>query len=199
LWLGTSGPDLAAALAPLMPGIITDGWLIGAVSGHVMTDGGKPAAGKWKPGASAEATAAVGNLGLGPDLAAALAGAGQAAQQMAHGIAVTLGRLLAEGAAAGLAAAAAGKTLITALADTAKAAAGALGQIVTAIGQAALAWYRHRQVERHAWITEGDAGVCPVCDANAAAGPVRMGDPFPSGDLTEPAHDGCRCATVPAS
>ena len=49
------------------------------------------------------------------------------------------------------------------------------------------------------WIAEDAGGPCPDCDDNALAGPVRKGEPFPTGQLYPPAHRGCRCLLVPAS
>lgn len=197
LWLTSQGVDLTAPLAPLMPGLIADGWLIGAASGQAMTDGGDADTAGWKPGDTDTAAGQVGALGLAAKLRAAQAAAGQSAQAVAHDYLTRLGRVLVEGVAAGAAAAETGKALLSVLADTAKAAAAALGQLVTAIGQAAMAWYRQQRVEYGRWLTEGDAKVCATCLANEAAGRVPIGDLYPSGDADAPAHDRCRCVVVP--
>lgn len=43
------------------------------------------------------------------------------------------------------------------------------------------------------WVTVGDERVCGVCDENEAAGQVKVGEKFPSGHASSPAHVGCRC------
>jgi hypothetical protein len=70
--------------------------------------------------------------------------------------------------------------------------------VVAASGAAALAVYEALDVAEVRWVTEADNRVCPICDANSAAGPVKLGDPFPSGDPAPPAHPRCRCAVIPS-
>ena len=67
-------------------------------------------------------------------------------------------------------------------------------------GQAAgaAAIYRDAGVQRVEWVTAEDARVCDFCDANEAAGPVFLGQAFPSGAIQPPQHPRCRCALVPA-
>lgn len=50
------------------------------------------------------------------------------------------------------------------------------------------------------WLWVVDNGGLPCADGedNALAGPVMSDDAFPTGDLTPPAHSGCRCILVPA-
>jgi SPP1 gp7 family putative phage head morphogenesis protein len=38
---------------------------------------------------------------------------------------------------------------------------------------------------------------CPICEENAAAGPIGIDETFPSGDIRPPAHPNCRCALSP--
>jgi len=64
-------------------------------------------------------------------------------------------------------------------------------------GAAASEIYRQRGVARNEWMTAHDQRVCPLCAANDAAGPVDVGDPFPSGDVWPPGHPRCRCALIP--
>ena len=45
---------------------------------------------------------------------------------------------------------------------------------------------------RKTWLL--GVGACVVCIANAAAGPIPLAAPFPSGDLAPTAHPHCRCA-----
>lgn len=50
------------------------------------------------------------------------------------------------------------------------------------------------------WCWVADHGGLPCSDAedNALAGPVPVGEEFPTGDVVPPAHPGCRCLLVPA-
>jgi len=45
------------------------------------------------------------------------------------------------------------------------------------------------------WVNE--PGACPICLDNADAGPINIGDTFPSGDSQAPAHNRCRCHVAP--
>lgn len=42
-----------------------------------------------------------------------------------------------------------------------------------------------------------DAEACDVCRENEDAGPIGLDEPFPSGDMSEPAHPRCECTTNP--
>lgn len=48
---------------------------------------------------------------------------------------------------------------------------------------------------RKEWLDLEEA--CTICAANAAAGPIDLEEPFPSGDQASPAHPVCRCAVSP--
>ena len=50
-------------------------------------------------------------------------------------------------------------------------------------------------VDATEWVV--GAGECDICEENAAAGPVAMGEAFPSGDDMPPAHPNCRCDVLP--
>ena len=196
-WLARQGVDLAGVLVPLVPGFVTDGWLIGGASAAAVATGQPVDVAGWQPGDTSAAAGRAGQLGLTAGLDATLADAGDIAGQMAAGYLTTLGRVLVDAAAGEATPAAAGAALTGALADAGHAAATVLDQITGAAGQAALAVYQAVKVRYGRWVTEGDGKVCAVCAANAAAGRVRIGDPYPSGDIAPPAHDRCRCAPVP--
>jgi hypothetical protein len=46
--------------------------------------------------------------------------------------------------------------------------------------------------EWNVWVCYG-SNPCSICLENMAAGPVKAGDSFPSGDTAPPAHDRCEC------
>jgi SPP1 gp7 family putative phage head morphogenesis protein len=52
-------------------------------------------------------------------------------------------------------------------------------------------------VERVEWLTAQDELVEEICEDNENAGPIDLGDAFPSGDDCPPAHPNCRCALIP--
>lgn len=54
--------------------------------------------------------------------------------------------------------------------------------------------YEESNVEEVEWlVAEG----CDICQENADASPIGIGDTFPSGDSEPPAHPNCMCALAP--
>lgn len=47
------------------------------------------------------------------------------------------------------------------------------------------------------WVADASHTTCADCNDNTLAGPVRVGDAFPTGQQFAPAHPGCRCLVVP--
>ena len=43
------------------------------------------------------------------------------------------------------------------------------------------------------WMVDPHGPACPDAEDNALAGEVAAGQPFPTGDVSAPAHEGCRC------
>jgi ADP-ribose pyrophosphatase YjhB (NUDIX family) len=198
VWLAGQGLDLVPVIAPLVPGILADAHLIGGASAAAMTDGGSADLGGWQPGDTNTAQQRVEALGLGASLSAALATSDETAQQMAGGYMTRLGRALVDGVTSGLGAVAIGASLVAVLADRDNSSGSVLGQLVIGIGAAALALYLLRQIQYGEWLNDPASNVCPGCLLNAAAGRVRMGQAYPSGDADAPAHPSCRCQVVPA-
>jgi hypothetical protein len=62
---------------------------------------------------------------------------------------------------------------------------------------AAIAGYLESGVTQVVWSAARDSRVCPDCRANASAGPLPIGQPFPSGGILPPGCQGCRCALLP--
>ncbi len=48
------------------------------------------------------------------------------------------------------------------------------------------------------WVVDHGGLPCADGEDNALAGEVACGEPFPTGDVTPPAHPGCRCILAPA-
>lgn len=58
-----------------------------------------------------------------------------------------------------------------------------------------IAYRESDQVEGKRWILQ--AGACPICEDNEAAGEIGIDEDFPSGDDAAPAHPNCECDVVP--
>ena len=56
--------------------------------------------------------------------------------------------------------------------------------------------YNSFGVEKVEWLAI-DTGVCDICPANEAQGPIPIGQMFQSGDSQPPAHPNCRCTILP--
>ncbi|MGH3376330.1 MAG: phage minor head protein [Actinoallomurus sp.] len=69
-------------------------------------------------------------------------------------------------------------------------------EISRAQSQASLDTYRQMGVAATEWLIS-PSNVCIVCETNANASPVRLGQIYPSGDDAPPAHPNCRCAPMP--
>jgi hypothetical protein len=188
--------------------IATDGYLIGAASARAAVAGSATAdTGGWQPGDTGSAQETAKDLGLAAALAALLSGGsgGAAPEAIASGYAGSLAVILA-GADAEWADSQEtldelGGMLSDALAseDLAVTLVGTEINIYT--GLAAHDYYMANSVAWGIWATAEDQKVCPVCLANAAQGPVLMGQPYQSGHIMPPAHPGgCigRCAVVPS-
>lgn len=52
---------------------------------------------------------------------------------------------------------------------------------------------------RWRWVVDHGGLACADGEDNALAGDVLCGEPFPTGDVTPPAHPGCRCILAPAA
>jgi hypothetical protein len=74
----------------------------------------------------------------------------------------------------------------------------ALAVSVMALAQSAgaIAGYLRAGVRHVEWSSARDAEVCSGCQANSAAGPVPIGEQFPSGSVMPPGCEGCRCALL---
>jgi hypothetical protein len=179
---------IAAALLQQLAQVHAEGAAIGREAAEAAVTGGSVDWSDWQPGdPPADAVAGLVALEMGERAAA---------QAMAQSRVNALARKLAAASqngqvdAAGIAR--------DELSDPGDAHQVALTEIVLASSAAAIAVYQRHGVQWHRWVTERDGKVCAICRANAKAGPVRVGMPFPSGDLMPPIHPNDRCGTVPA-
>lgn len=198
-WLRDRAPDLSAAIAALVAGILADAYLIGAVSAAAVTGGTEADAGDWQPGDTATAETVIADLGLGDDYQDTTGTqSGDRADEIAGGIYAALGRTLADGLQDGSEPEDLSGDLESTAGDTALT-GGLLTTVITAISSlAASAWYALAGVQLLQWLTAADGRVCAVCQDNADAGAVPVNGSYPSGDAAPPTHPRCRCALIPA-
>ena len=197
-WLAAQGIDPSGPVAAQLTGLYTDGYLIGAASAHAVVDGTRVELGDWTPGDTSNAHTRINEIGQAAGLAILIETVEEAARTITDGRLKGLARALIDRTAAGDSAEDIAAALNEGLADLDSATAVAVTEITRASGLGALDAYQQRNIPLGWWATEGDRKVCATCAANGAAGPVRMGGRYPSGDAYPPAHYRCRCAVLPA-
>jgi len=70
-------------------------------------------------------------------------------------------------------------------------------ELMTAMNMVEVEVFKRNHIEKHLWITAEDERVEDLCLANETAGAIKVGDPFPSGDISPLAHLNCRCYLLP--
>jgi hypothetical protein len=205
-WLASHGITLIPSQAA--EAIAVDGYAIGAVSAQHQVTGRPP--GKTSPGDQESALDRVEEAGLAAELALLLHG-GNGAEAAAEIVAEAIAGGYANALAIILAGTDAdwadsqdtlddlGNLLSDALADEDTAVTLVGTQINIYTGLSAHDYYMANSVAWNIWQTEGDARVCVRCETNQAAGPVLIGQPFPDGSVSPPAHVSCRCAVLPSA
>ncbi|MER6877414.1 minor capsid protein, partial [Amycolatopsis sp. NPDC000673] len=148
--------------------------------------------GAWSPG-DTEAARRV----LGGGLDRLLAQAHVTIRSVVPGRMDALAETLAEGLEAGLAPAEIARNLDGVLTDRAWASMVAETETARAISAATQDRYLGIGVTANTWMTATDQRVCPACRDNESAGPVSIGQSFPSGASGPPGHPRCRCALAP--
>lgn len=197
-WLGIQPLDLTTPLADTLPGLYTDGYLVGLTSARAATTGDRPQRNGWAPGDTTGAQQTITELGGDEGLAPILDQVPETAQGIADTRRRELARELAKGLIAGATAVALGRTLRSALGSIDRALAVAITEITRSSGLAALFGYQQLGVTQVRWVLDPSSKTCPRCIANAGAGPIQVGASFPSGDRSAPAHPNCRCAVLNA-
>jgi len=69
-------------------------------------------------------------------------------------------------------------------------------ETATAQGQGAYSAAMAQGLDEKSWLTQGDQLVEDDCKKNAAAGWIKISQPFPSGLDSIPQHPNCRCSTI---
>lgn len=194
MWLAGHGIDLVTPLAEPLAGLFTDAYLVGLASADHMAEGDGLQLDSWQPGNTVAAREAIAVLAGEDDLASLLATVPDAARSIADAYLHDMARELADSPTEALAKSRIGDGLRRGLGNIRRATSHAITTITRVSGLAALLGYKQRGVTNGQWLIDPDSSGCPVCDMNAAAGPVPIGEPYPSGDVAPPSHPNCRCA-----
>ncbi len=202
-WVQAERVAVEAALTQVMPGLYTDGYLIGATSAKAVVEaidaGGSLAeavadVGGWVVGDTEAAKLLLGESGDGAGLSALLDEFQITIKSIAGSRLDELGRALAQGAANGDSADTIAADITALLSNPGRAQMIATTELNRAVSAAAVNGYQDRGYREIEWLTAEDDRVCPICFGNEEHGPVRIGVPFPSGALRPPGHPWCRCA-----
>ncbi len=196
-WLHRHKISLGALVLYALTALYTEGYLVGHTSAESAVTG-KPPHWGWTPGDADAAADILARTGHQHDLDAFLGSVSAVLATVADNRIDALAKALAEALASG-----------ASPEDLTRILRGLLGgdwadmvaanETARAVNDAALQRYdtaRLDGVTALEWVTAASA--CPICLRNAAAGPVPLGQPFPSGALSPPQHPHCRCAVFPA-
>lgn len=195
-WLSGQDVEMSVALAGILAGIYSDGYVVGQVSADSVLGGTTVDWGGWTPGdieAANEVLGIDGGVGLDQLLSSSSVTISSIQANRLDDLAKVLAAALEAGDSADTLAA----DLESILADPSWAYMVAQTEMTRAVSAATQATYLRNGIESNEWATAADQRVCPVCDGNAADGPVRIGVSFDSGDSAPPAHPSCRCALMP--
>jgi 8-oxo-dGTP pyrophosphatase MutT (NUDIX family) len=198
VWLKARQLDLTTALTATLPGLYTDGYLVGLTSAVAAATGDQPQRNGWTPGDTPGAQQAITENGAEDGLTPILDTIPETAQGIADTRRHDLARELAKGFLAGATTAVLGRALTGVLNSVDRALTVAITEITRSSGIAALFNYQQLGINQVRWVLDPSSKTCPRCIANAEAGTVPIGSTFPSGDRTVPAHPRCRCAIVSA-
>lgn len=212
-WLVARHLPIAERLAPVLEGLWTDGYFIGAVSsrtllahhGLIVKADDDPAVvtmgadwAHWTPGDWEAARELLGAEGMGDGLAALLEHGGIVLKGIEATKLDQLARILANGLNNGDSPAKIA-TAIRKLVDDAKwAYRVALTETTRAVSSATLARYWRNGVEAKEWMSAGDQRVCPECKVNEDQGAIALELQFADGNDAPPGHVLCRCSIAPA-
>jgi len=204
-WLTTQGVDLTDPLARILGSIWAEGSYIGDRAAAAVMQVPDPRTavtvdvdwGRWKPGHPDAARQVLSADGADVGLRALLDSAGITIKSIADNRLDEVAAVLADGLEQGRTPAQIAAALRGVLDNPVWAQMVALTETARAMSASAHARYAANGIEATEWLTAMDQNVCPICLANEAAGPVPIGERFPSGDLYPPGHPRCRCALVP--
>src|SRR5688500_9410618 len=151
----------------------------------------------WTPGHPAAAAEVVGASGVGDELRDALADVGVTVKSVPVHRFDDRAQMLADGIAAGDHADTIATKRRGVPAKPVWARLAAETEPARAVSKAARERYSAAGIDSVEWAIAPDQRVCPMCEGNAAQGPVPTGARFAAGDRHPPGHPRCRCALLP--
>ena len=204
-WLHTQDLDVAGPLADVLNDLYTEAVLAGDRSADAVLTHGFPLDGidlqggwdNWTPGDPEAARQLLSADGREVRLQHLLDRFGITIKSIAHNRLDDLAAVLADGLQEGRTPDEIGKAIRTLVTDRKKAYQIAITETNRALSAAAVAEYEASGVRGKGWMNAADQDVCQICRDNEDAGPIPIGDLFPSKDPFPPAHPHCRCAIVP--
>lgn len=198
-WLINAGYATAMqmGLSDAFDGLYAEGWALGTAAALGASTRATVDWAGWTPGDRDAADLLLGPDGGGTGLATLLADAGIRIKSLGEGRIDDLARALALSLERGDSADTLARDLRDILDDAKWADMVAGTEIARAVTGASFQTYAANGVEYTTWLSAEDGRVCPYCDENEEAGPVPLGDAFPSGDAGPPGHPRCRCAPMP--
>ena len=145
----------------------------------------------WKPGNRAAEQL----VRTSPGLQGLLDQAGATIKGMNATTISRVGTVIADGLGRGASSGSLAKDLVQSgieglLADPSRALSIANTEMSRALNVSSMNYYTDSGVERVEWLA---LEACELCGENADAGPIPLGDSFPSGDSEPPGHPNCRC------
>ncbi|WP_162467286.1 phage portal protein [Streptomyces cavernae] len=194
LWLATR-INLTAPLTRVLQALYADAYLIGAASARALLDGSVPNTAGWAPGDTATARRLVASLNVSDGLQALASTVSDLVEQTTASRLKDVARELIKGVRAGQDDAAIGRAIRNVLGSVSRARTVAQTETTRGSSHAAITVYRQQGKALGVWLID-PSNPCRVCQANSAASPLPLGDPYPSGDLYPPVHPNCRCALV---
>lgn len=197
VWIQAQRDPLTTAVTAVLEEVYTDGYVIGATAAAAVVDQAPIDVGAWVVGDTEAAQLLLGELGDGSGLRTLLTQAGITIRSVVASRLDELGQALAAGAARGDSAETIAASIKGILSNVSRAHMIATTELTRAVSAATAQGYTKRGITDGRWSTADDDRVCPICGANEAEGPVRIGDPYTSGDLYPPGHPWCRCALLP--
>lgn len=201
-WLAARGIRIGRQILPRLRDAMTEGWLLGQRAATAVVTATDADWADWTPGDPDAARRVLADAGDDALLEDLLGDSEDLLIQHAADRELALARLLARAVAEGWSVDRLAEALTKFGGDRTWAYVTAQTELARAISEAAVDTYEDHGVEQHEWLVagpdpSGQVMVCPICLENAAAGPVNVGAPFPSGHRHPPAHPRCRCAIGP--
>jgi SPP1 gp7 family putative phage head morphogenesis protein len=196
-WLGDAGTSLEPPLRAVLTDLYTEGYLVGDRSAVSILTGGPVDWGGWTPGHMTAARKLLSADGRQVGLDLLLSAWDVPIKSISANRLDDLAAVLADGLDAHQSPLQIAKAVEGILDDPKWARMVTLTELSRATTAAAHDRYSDAGVAATEWVTAPDDRVCRICGENRDAGPVPLGEPFPSGDVGPPAHPHCRCAPIP--